>query len=88
MPSEQLLHANWNYFNNFKIVYLLVFTCLVSLNFITFKAICHSCSHKKSGVIINRITEKLSARLTEPTKTESKENIHSTESEEDNAKVY
>ena len=85
MPSEQLPHANWNYFNNFRVVYLLVFTCHVLLKFITFEAICHSCSHKISGARINRITEKLSSRWTE---TESKENIHSTESEEDNTKVY
>ena len=52
----------------------------------TFKAICHSCSHKKSGLRMNKIL-KLHARLTEPTETEREENIHSTESEEDNAKV-
>ena len=53
----------------------------------TFKAICHSCSHKKSGMRINKVTEKLHARLTESIETEPEENIHSTESEEDNAKV-
>ena len=74
-------------FVNFDIAYLLVFTCHKSLKFMTFKAICHSCSHKKSGVRINKVTEKLHARLTEPTETEREENIHSTESEEDNAKV-
>ena len=52
-----------------------------------FKTICHSCSHKKSGVRTNKITEKLHALLTEYTETEREENIHSTESEEDNAKV-
>ena len=52
-----------------------------------FKAICHSCSRKKSGVRINKPTEKLHACLTEPTETKLEENIHSIESEEDNAKV-
>ena len=53
----------------------------------TFKAICHSCSHKKSGVRINKPTEKLHARLTETTETKREENIHSIESEEDNTRV-
>ena len=53
----------------------------------TFKAICHSCSHTKSCMRINKVTEKLHARLTESTEAEREENIHSTESEEDNAKV-
>ena len=74
-------------FATFDIAYLLVFTCHKSLKFMTFKAICHSCSHKKSGVRINKVTEKLHNRLTESTETEPEENIHSTESEEDNAKV-
>ena len=74
-------------FINIDIVYLLVFTCHKSLKFMIFKAICHSCSRKKSGVRINKPTEKLHARLTEPTETKLEENIHSIESEEDNAKV-
>ena len=74
-------------FINFDIVYLLVFTCQESLKFMTFKTICHSCSHEKSGARTNKITEKLHALLTECTETEREENIHSTESEEDNAKV-
>ena len=53
----------------------------------TFKTIFHNCSHKKLGVKINKITEKLHARLTEPTETEREENIYSTESEEESAEV-
>ena len=52
----------------------------------TFKAICHSYSHRKSGVRINTITEKLHSRETETTETEREENIHSTESEKKQCK--
>ena len=74
-------------FINIGIVYLLVFTCYKSLKFMTFKTICHSCSHKKSGVRFNKPTEKLHASLTKPTETKREENIHSIESEGDNANV-